>query len=134
MGALLRLDEGRRILWLRFEGEVDDAEFLGTFQQLREWVRAHGEFRVGVTDLGGVTLAGVSSQAVRQLASSVPQLREGFTRVVVAPDDVSFGMSRMFEILGSKHPYPIEIVRTVAEAYAFLGVEELELRPVEDWP
>jgi len=52
-------------------------------------------------------------------------------RIVIAPTAVGFGLSRMFQIVGeSKRPL-LEVVRTMDEALAALGIQSPQFEPLE---
>jgi len=132
MGVFLSSDELHRILCLRFEGIITDDVLLSSFDRVREWMHGNG-LRSSITDFTGVESFQVTASAVNQLAAKRPLVPDGFLRIVVAPQDEIFGMTRMFEMLGSKTRDRVDVVRTVAEAYTLAGVESLNLRPVMDW-
>jgi len=132
MGVFLSSDELRRILYLRFEGIVTDEVLLSSFDRVRAWMHSNGPCS-SITDFSGVESFQVTASAVNQLAAKRPLVPDGFLRIVVAPQDEIFGMTRMFEMLGSKTRDSVDVVRTVAEAYSLAGVQSLDLRPVVDW-
>jgi hypothetical protein len=132
MGVFLSFDEAQQILYIRFEGLVTDSVLLSRYQQVREWIADNGQHS-SVTDFSDVTSFEVTSQGVDQLASNSPLVSDDFLRIVVAPQDVIFGMARMFEMLGSSTRDKVYVVRTMAEAYRLLGKQSLDLHPLLEW-
>lgn len=132
MGVFLSVDEAHRVLYVRFEGIVTDEVLLCRYEQVREWVAVHGHCS-SISDFSDVTSFEVTSAGVRQLAAHAPLVPDEFLRVVVAPQDVAFGMTRMFGIVGSETRNRVDVVRTVAEAHRVVGVESLHFHPIMDW-
>jgi hypothetical protein len=132
MGVFLSLDESNQVLFIRFEGVVTDDVFLDRYQIVREWIAAHG-FISNISDFTEVISFQVTAQAIGQLAAHSPLVPDGFQRIVVAPQDQVFGMTRMFEMLGSPTRDKVHIVRTVTEAFILLGIEAPNLCPLLEW-
>ena len=71
-------------------------------------------------DLSGITQLDVSTSAITRLARShAPELP---TRVFVAPKDVVYGTTRMFQVLSENTRKNVHVVRSLAEAYKLLGL------------
>ena len=73
----------------------------------------------------------VTGRAIRMLASNPPLVPENYVRIVVAPQDEVYGLSRMFEMMGSEMGNRVDIVRNTEEAYRLAKVEETEFHTVE---
>jgi hypothetical protein len=132
MGVFLSLDEVNQVLFIRFEGVVTDQVLLARYQQARVWMASHGPIS-SVTDFTDVTSFEVTAQGVNLLAANSPLVPDGYLRVVVAPQDEVFGMSRMFEMMGSLTRNRVDIVRTMAEAYALSGIKKPQLLSILEW-
>ena len=132
MTAFLSLDDVHRILFIRFEGVLTDDVLLLRFQQVREWIAVHGYFS-SISDFSEVASFEVTAHGVKELAASAPLVPDGYLRIVVAPQDEAYGMTRMFEMRGSATRDQVHVVRTLAEACQRAGVERLELHPVLEW-
>jgi len=132
MGVFLSFDELHRVLYIRFEGIVTDDVLLSRFDQVRAWIAGNGRFS-SITDFTGVDSFRVTASGVSQLAANPPLVPDSFLRIVVAPQDEIFGMTRMFEMLGSATRNRVDVVRTMAEAFQVAGVQSLDLHPVLDW-
>ena len=123
-------DSTNRILRGQLDGCVTD-------EVLREYYRAAAGHAAkidplsGLTDFSAVTSFEVSAQTVRNLARSVPAMPDpSRVRVIVAPVDHVFGISRLFQIEGEKTRPHNHVVRTVEEAWAVLGVHDPKFEPL----
>jgi len=75
-----------------------------------------------ITDFTQVTQFNISSSEIRSVADTESPLADAM-RVMVAPSDIAYGTSRMFQSLASRTRPNITVVRSLAEAYAALGVD-----------
>jgi hypothetical protein len=132
MGVFLSLDELHRVLFVRFEGVVTDIVLLERFEQVREWFRIHGPVAT-ISDFSDVSSFEVTAAGVEHLASSAPLVPDEYLRIVVAPQDESYGMSRMFEMMGSTTRNRVDIARTRTEAYKIAGIENPQPHPILYW-
>ena len=130
MGFLLSFDAVKRILYIEISGEITDDVFLDGYQAVRDWMAIHGQCS-HISDFTSAASFKVSSEAIRNFASQPPLVSDDFLRVVVAPQDVVYGMVRMFASYGGRTRGRVDIFHTLEEAYAFLGVTSLDLVPVE---
>ena len=64
----------------------------------------------------------ISAQTTRILAVSDPTVPPGRPRVIVAKQDVMYGLSRMFELILDSMGGQLHVVRSLNEAYGLLGV------------
>lgn len=126
---LLSIDELHRVLLIKFEGRLTDEVLLKGYRRAREWMAAHGPVSQ-LSDFSEVTSVEVASQTVRELAKASPLAPDSFLRIVVAPQSVVFGLTRMFEMLGDRTRDRVHIVRSASEANRLLGVDTLEFRAV----
>jgi len=132
MGTFLSFNQPHGVLLVRFHGVVTDEVLLERFEVVRAWLGSHGHCS-SISDFSEASSFEVTSKAVTQLAASKPLVPDGFLRIVVAPQDEAFGMTRMFEALGSKTRNHVHVVRTHAEAFLLIGVESLEFQPLLEW-
>ncbi len=103
----------------RFTGAITDRELLGAFEQL---VRdpAYDTSMNDLIDLRDVTHMGVTSAGLHRLIALYDE--RGPTAMltrnaIVAPTDVLYGVSRMFQTLrGEGLPAELEVFRTIDEA------------------
>ena len=85
----------------------------------------------GIFDMSGVERILLSTKFLRALAASPPAIPAGTIRVVVAPDRLAFGLSRMFQQFRDGMEGQFHVVRTIDEAFAILQLDTAELVPVE---
>jgi hypothetical protein len=121
----LDFDAKNNILRVTLEGRLTDEILLDSYTTAAGYVASHPPCR-GIVDFSGVTKFEVSSGAMRELAGKAPAFPEANMRVLVAPRDSSYGMVRMFQILGEKKRPNMHVVRTLEEGYGLLGVEAPE--------
>lgn len=111
------------MLHIRYDGELTDAGLLEGFAEDLEAMKRHAVRNV-IVDLGCISSLSVKSQTNLRLAGS-GAFPKGTRLVFVAPCDVQFGMARMFELAAEAAlSGEIFVVRSVAEAYAELGIPE----------
>jgi hypothetical protein len=123
-------DSENRILLLVAEGDVQDAELL----VINDVVGAHVKAlqpAAGISDLSAITSFQISSDAVSTAALQPSPYPEETPRFIVAPQDHIFGMSRMFEMIGSRTRAKLKIVRNRDEALAAIGVKNPKFERVK---
>lgn len=118
------LDPANRVRTAQYTGIVDDTQLLQAYAALL----ADPDYDATVNDLvdlRGVARLEVSAEALRQLISMytpVDQLGVRTRLAVVAGSDLTFGMSRMYELLrGDGTPEEIRVFRSYDDAVAWLG-------------
>jgi hypothetical protein len=118
------LDPARRIRTAQYTGIVDDAMLLQAYAVLLAEPDYDATYD-DLVDLRGVTRLEISATAMRQLIamySPVDQLGVRTRLAVVAASDVTFGMSRMYELLrGDGVPEEIRVFRSYDDAIAWLS-------------
>lgn len=81
-----------------------------------------------IVDLSGVTRFDVSTRTINMLAQSdAPYFTN---RVFVAPKDIVYGTTRMFQVLTERTRKNVHVVRTMEEAYKLLGLALPKFVPV----
>jgi hypothetical protein len=124
-------DSANRILLARFEGRLTD-ELLEEFYRVAgiHWT-ATGP-RAGIADYSAVIEVAVSSDFIRHLAKQEPTAEvAGCPRFLVVPHTHAFGLARMFQIMGENRRPLLNVVRTMDEAFAALGVQSSHFEPLE---
>jgi hypothetical protein len=129
MGFVMDFDARHNILRVTLEGEVTDAILSNGCATAARHVVSRPPCR-GIWNFSQVTRFEVSSDTIRRLAESPPIVVTGQMRVVVAPQDLLYGTTRMFQLLGEESRPDLHVVRTMDEAYRLLGVESPEFGPV----
>jgi hypothetical protein len=91
-------------------------------------IRKHPDFNPDFDELIDATAVSsfdVPSDDVRELASHDSPFHPHAKRVLVAPQDLIFGLGRMFQTFGSEQRPHFIVVRSLEEAYRRLGRERL---------
>lgn len=124
MAFRFEFDSTNKILRLRVEGRVTDELASQIYGAMREYATAT-DARAGICDMSLVSEFAMSAECVRRLASREPAMPDAFKRprIVVVPDTVGFGLARMFQIMGETTRPLLQVVHTLGEALAILGVQ-----------
>ncbi len=129
MAYYFEFDSSHGILRCRHEGDVTD-------ESLKECYEVAGRYAaftnpgVAIMDFSSVSSLNVSSQTVRDLAHRLPGMPGSLPRFLVVPSTYMYGLARMFQQYGSETRPEVHVVRSVDEAYTFLGVREPQFEPV----
>lgn len=130
MAYVFELDAIHRMLLFRFSGDVSEqriGQFYGEAGAQIE--RIHP--RAAIFDFTAVTSFNVSSASVRSLAEASPLIPDvACPRVVVAPAQHIFAMSRMFQIWGESSRPSFTVVHSMGEALAVIGLDSADFRPL----
>jgi hypothetical protein len=131
MALRFAFDRVNKILLLRREGRLTDELMAESQEAIRKYWAATDPSS-GIDDFSEVTEFALSTEFIRQL---VDQQQAGdatrHTRVIVAPAPVVFGVARMFQILGERKRPDLQVVHTLDEAFAALGVQAPHFEPLE---
>jgi hypothetical protein len=122
-------DSRQRILVVRFGAALTQPAMEAMNAAVASFVQRHGPCP-GILDLSAVEEATLPSSYVARLAQRRGVLVDQ-KRVIVAPSDELFGLARMFGSYNDVNGDRIVAVRTLAQAYEALGIDDLELHPVE---
>jgi hypothetical protein len=132
MGIRFEFDPVNKILLVRIEGPLTDELLAESYRAIRERSVAT-DASAGIFDFSSVTEWELSTVLVQNLAREDPAMPDAARRrrILVAPAAVGFGLSRMFQMMGeSKRPL-LDVVRTLDEALARLGVRSSHFEPLE---
>lgn len=132
MGFWVEFDRLNKVLLVRVEGRLTDEVLAETLQAIRRHSTAT-DARAGIFDFSFVSEVALSTAYLRQVAKEEPPMADAARRprVIVAPTAVAFGLSRMFQMLGESTRPLLEVVRTMDEALAALGVQSAQFEPLE---
>ena len=109
-------------------GVLTGQDLLDATAQLREEAERNPEIRYAVMDLSAISEEKVGTRSIGVLAGQRLKLTQELCVVVVAPSDVLFGISRMWEMMAERRSFGSRVVRTRAEAITWL--QERLTRPV----
>ena len=117
------IDTARRLVSTRMWGALDRAEVLKTALELSEDPKLLPGFSE-LIDLREASATAISAEDVRAIASA--QLDPVARRAFVVPDELMFGLARMFATLRELKQVPedINVFRTIEEAETWLGLRQ----------
>jgi hypothetical protein len=120
--ALCSLSGAKQGLVMAAVGKtLSQSIYMDLYHSLTRYEHAEGPASV-ILDLTGVEHLTMSSSFVRSIVDMEPAVPVGMSRYVVAPQTVIFGLARMVQTLRSLTRAPVEVVRSLGEAYAAFGV------------
>ncbi len=132
MTYLFEFDSAHRVLRCTMTGLVTD-------EGLCEYCKAaanHVQRRdpaASILNLTQVSSIEISSVTIRNLASSSPSPQcASLPQFIVAPSDYGYGMARMFQLWGGRVRPGLQVVRSLAEAYEAIGLEEPHFEPIPE--
>jgi hypothetical protein len=129
MEFALFFDVRHRVLLVRF-GKVLSQPALERMQAAVRRFAAESGPCPGILDLGAVEEVTIQTHFIANLARQGAVL-SGQRRVLVAPRDETFGLSRMFGLYQAGTGDEPFVFRTLAQAYTALGIDEPDFRPVD---
>lgn len=129
MEVILEFDYGSRILRATVKGEMTDEGGGELYSCVQRFLKSE-EVRGGILDLSEVTKLEVSAPAVVRLSKNPPLFGGSEIRVIVAPQDLTYGMARMFQISRSEIHGGLHVVHTSQEAYRILKLDKPEFKRV----
>lgn len=121
MSADYEIDTDRRIIFSTASGVLTEDDLRGHRKQLRADPFFDPSFDQ-LWDCSEVTKVAVGIEVVRFLSRS-SSYEAGAKRAVVAPDDITFGLARMFQTLHEDAPEEVRIFRSREEARRWLKLD-----------
>lgn len=126
------IDEDLQLLITTWSGAVTDAEMMAAFRAAyadSRWVPGFNE----VTDLRRANVGAVTSDGLRALrllvAESVAGYSGRFKTSILAPTDLGFGISRMYEMMSDESSESVRVCRDADDAAAWVGIPASVLAP-----
>lgn len=122
-----RVDHARHLVITRARGVLTDAEVFGHQREMwsRPDVAGYDEL-VDMTQVEKIALPSVSRvRDLAEMSAGMDVLGTASKFAIVAPQDIAFGLGRMYEQLRELDPRStrrVSVFRTMDEALAFLGV------------
>ena len=126
MSVQLTIEVSQQLVICTFTGELSDADLLG----VRSLIRSHPEFNASfseILDFSGVTVVNVSTSAIQHGSERESNFSLTSKHVLVAPQNVVFGLARMSQVFAEKARPNVHVVRTIEEARKFLGLENARI-------
>jgi len=131
MGFWFEFDPVNRVLLARIEGRLTD-ELLAETQGAIRARSIATDAKVGIFDFSSVTEFALSTAFLREIAKREPAMIDATRRrFIVAPTAVAFGLSRMFQIMTESTRPLLEVVHTVDEALAAVGIQSARFELLE---
>ena len=122
-----QLKPDERLVILVHVGAVPDDEFLSFYKSLYEDTRFDKSFNM-LIDLRHTESSVRSSATLNEIADFIRKQCVSTTArlkvAVVAPEDISYGLARMYELLSSDVPWEFSVFRDADAALAWLGLSE----------
>jgi hypothetical protein len=128
----LQYDPKHRILLIVMGRTVTEASALAAYDAVHGFVAAEGPCST-IADLSLIESVKVTGYFIRCLALMPPAIAAGQQLILVAPGTLVYGLSRMFHLWRGETAAH-EIVRSLGEAYASLGLEMPDFRAVDNSP
>jgi hypothetical protein len=120
------------VLCCTFKGRITDRDLRQFHHDARRVVQRIDP-HVAIVNFRPVTAFDVSSGAMRSLARSEPLMPDKTRpRFIVAPADLTFGMSRMYQIVGEITRPDLHVVRTRQEALSAIGLEDTKFQKIPE--
>jgi hypothetical protein len=116
----LRFDAKRRVLLITMGSVATKASVLAAYNAVQRFIISEGACSV-IADLSAVERETVPGYFVQSLASMPSMISPENWLILVAPQAVVYGLSRMFHSWRDEKPN-CKIVRTLEEAYTLLGL------------
>jgi hypothetical protein len=130
MDCELQFDPKHRVLLITLGKVVSEASASAAYAAVVRFIAAEGRCS-GIADLSAVERVDVPGDFIRSLAWRPRAIPAGMPLILVAPGLVTYGLSRMFQLLRDETA-GYQIVRTREEAFALLAVEARDFMPVEE--
>ena len=122
MGFSLEVDDEHRVGRWSLDGSVSDDSFKESLR-IVSGILVGLNLRGGIVDFTEVTSFDVTEDTLKQLAKTDPVLPRDMLRLIVAPDNKAFGMSRTFLALSELSRPNLFVVRDIEKAYHILGIK-----------
>jgi hypothetical protein len=125
----LRFDAKLQALLVTLGRVATKASVLAAYDAVQHFIASEGPCSV-IADLSGVEKETVPGYFVQSLASMPSLVPPEKWLILVAPQAVIYGLSRMFHSWRDEKAN-CKIVRTLNEGYALLGAEAPDFKPIE---
>ena len=119
MGVQVTIEVSQRLVLWTFSGELTDADTVGA----GSLIRSHPDFDPNfseIIDCSAVTGVSVSTSAVEQVSRRESHFNLASLHVIIAPQDVIFGLARMAQVFAEKTKPNVVVVRSMEEAREYL--------------
>jgi len=115
-----------KIVFSTLSGIITDSLLLESYAALytsKDWLPGLDE----VVDLSHADMTAVSADGMQRLAaltmSHTKSKCESFRTALIAPDDLIFGLSRLYEGVSEESPEQVMVFRNLSQACDWIGVD-----------
>jgi len=131
-GFRFEFDPVNKILRLRVEERLTDELAVEIYSAIRKYATAT-DASAGIWDMSSVSEFAMSAECVRRLASQEPAMPDAAQRprIIAVVNPCGFGLARMFQIIGESTRPRLQVVHTLDEALAKLGVQSTHFEPLQ---
>jgi len=116
---------------IRYSGKVTSEHILDHMTQLRKLITGHEQPNILLIIDADADTSGISGADLVKLAAFSPMLASSGKHVIVAPESLSFGISRMFASYSHGDKGDVAVVRTLAEACEKLKLDIMQVETIE---
>ena len=127
-GFSIDFDSRHRVLRVSPFGIITDEIMSNADAAVRRFLAQEGA-QFGIFDYSAVTQLLVSSGYVRDIAKNKPAVPSMKLRVAIAPQPMIYGMNRMYSTLIDGKRSDFQVVHTMSEAEAMVGLGTLTFSP-----
>jgi hypothetical protein len=125
----IHIDRHHQLVVANFTDDFDAPCFLGYIDEMERLGPFEAPFNLLVVFDDNARFV-IEGEFIRRQASRAPQFAESAQRVVVASQDVAFGLGRLYASTAPNASNQYKIVRTLVEATDLLGMRLDELKRV----
>jgi len=127
MAILFTVNESHGLFLSSWLGAMSDADLIPAYERLFATEGYKPGFNE-ICDCREADFAGVTSAGMRQLATMIGNYLSGrceeFKTAVVAPEDLPFGMARVYGALTDQSSENVRVFRELKTALEWIGVDE----------
>ena len=112
---------------------ISDSDLLSSYMQLFE----NEQYKPGfheIADMRNAQMVGVTSEGMYRLASMAKDHLAGncesFKTAVIAPEDLAFGLSRIYAAFGYKSPENVMVFKEPDKAFKWIGADSSVLKMI----
>ena len=132
MGFRFEFDCANRILLARVEGRLSDALLAECYESIRKYSTST-DAKTGIFEFSAVSEFAISTESIRRLARLEPAMPDATERIriIAVSDTHGFGLARMFQLTGEPTRPMLQVVHTLDEALAAIGVRSPHFEPLD---
>ena len=121
-----QINEDLNVVISNLEGKITDSELLHSYKNLYEnpsWKPGFSE----IVDMRKADMSNVSPTGLKKLSDLVTSYtinaKIQFKTAIIAPDDLPFGLGRLYEAYSDESPESTSVFREIDKAFEWLGLD-----------